>query len=158
MGTYALSLVMDRELTDDEIGRVLGRFPDAICASVGGFHTIDSPVLGSEPKTAALMFIGAIQMQLGARVLRVDRELVSVPDIAERTGRSRESVRQHANGTRGSGGFPSPVGIVGDGIRVWEWAPVFEWAGLCAAGVPIPVGGRTADEIDAALSMPPRLD
>ena len=162
MGTYALSLVIDRELTDDEISRVLGRFPDVACASVGGLHTIDSPVSGSGQKTAALVFIGALQMHIGCRVLRVDPELVSIPDIAERTGWDCEPVRQMADGTRGPSGFPAPVGIVGDGIRVWEWAHVFEWGNSNTWGgdgsvvTPVPVGSQVAAQINASLSKPPR--
>lgn len=63
----------------------------------------------------------------GAKVVRLDEDLVSTSDIATRVGRSRESVRLLVEGARGPGGFPAPVGWVGDAIRVWRWADVVEW-------------------------------
>jgi hypothetical protein len=59
--------------------------------------------------------------------LRVDQDLVSVSDIAQRVGRTRESVRLLVDGKRGPGGFPPPIGVVGDGIRVWPWSAALEW-------------------------------
>ncbi|MGH8908286.1 MAG: helix-turn-helix transcriptional regulator [Egibacteraceae bacterium] len=63
----------------------------------------------------------------GAHVTRLDPDLVSTSDIAQRVGRSRESVRLLVEGKRGPGGFPRPVGWVGGGIRVWPWAEAHEW-------------------------------
>lgn len=63
----------------------------------------------------------------GARVVRLDEDLVSTSDIATRVERSRESIRLLVEGARGPGGFPAPVGWVGDAIRVWRWADVVEW-------------------------------
>lgn len=63
----------------------------------------------------------------GAIVIELEADLVSTPDVAERVGRTRESVRLLVEGKRGPGGFPSPVGWVGDGIRVWRWADVHAW-------------------------------
>jgi hypothetical protein len=60
--------------------------------------------------------------------LRVDQDLVSVSDIARRLRRSRESVRLLVDAKRGPGGFPPPVGVVGDGIKVWPWSVVLEWS------------------------------
>ena len=57
------------------------------------------------------------------RVLRLDRDLVSMADIAFRIGRSNESVRLLVTGKRGPGRFPQPLGILKGGTRVWEWAP-----------------------------------
>ncbi len=59
--------------------------------------------------------------------LRVDQDLVSVSDIAQRVGRTRESVRLLVDGKRGPGRFPPPIGVVGDGIRVWPWSAALEW-------------------------------
>lgn len=61
-----------------------------------------------------------------ARPIRLDEDLVSIPDIASRVGVSREAVRNWANGLRHSN-FPLPRGIVGDGIKVWGWSEVSRW-------------------------------
>jgi hypothetical protein len=60
--------------------------------------------------------------------LRVGQDLVSVSDIARRLGRTRESVRLLVDGKRGPGRLPAPIGVVGDGTRVWPWSVVLEWS------------------------------
>ncbi len=63
-----------------------------------------------------------------AKVLDVDQELVSASDIASRLGVSREAVRLWVEGLRGPGGFPRPVGTVGNGkSKVWQWLAVNSW-------------------------------
>jgi hypothetical protein len=62
-----------------------------------------------------------------AIVARLDQDLVSIPDIADRTDRTRESVRLLVDGKRGPGGFPAPIGTVGGSIRIWPWAVVLDW-------------------------------
>ena len=61
------------------------------------------------------------------RVLYLDDDLVAIPDIAARTSRSPESIRLLANGQRGPGEFPIPVGVLGGGTRIWKWADVSQW-------------------------------
>jgi predicted DNA-binding transcriptional regulator AlpA len=88
------------------------------------------------------------------RVRRLDQDLVSVADIAERSGRSRQSVRQLADGDRGPGDFPDPVGTVGKAIRVWEWASVDEWLRLHEYGgdVECLIDADTAAVFDGMLA------
>ncbi|MTK05444.1 AlpA family transcriptional regulator [Micromonospora sp. CP22] len=63
-----------------------------------------------------------------AKVLEVDSEVVSVSDVAFRLGVSREAVRLWAEGKRGPGNFPPPMGTVGGGkSRIWQWAQVHRW-------------------------------
>ena len=64
----------------------------------------------------------------GIRVLRVEPEdLVSASAIAERTGRTRESVRLLIEGERGPGEFPPPVAWVDAKTRLWHWSDVANW-------------------------------
>lgn len=56
-----------------------------------------------------------------------DTELVSLRRIAERVGRSYESVRLLARGKRGPGGFPKPITTTG--TAVYDWAAVNVWFG-----------------------------
>jgi predicted DNA-binding transcriptional regulator AlpA len=61
------------------------------------------------------------------RVCYLDPDLVGIPDIAQRTGHSRQNVLQWANGQRnGSRPFPSPEGTAGRAL-VWRWADVNDW-------------------------------
>ncbi|HTW07031.1 MAG TPA: hypothetical protein VME46_05965 [Acidimicrobiales bacterium] len=63
---------------------------------------------------------------LGFEPLAVEDELVSMADIAERCGRTRQSVSMLVSGRRGPGGFPRPVA---GNVRspLWHWADVAAW-------------------------------
>jgi hypothetical protein len=54
-------------------------------------------------------------------------DLVSVAEIAERMGRTRQSAAQLVDGSRGPGGFPSPVHGIDSRVRLWRWGDVLEW-------------------------------
>ena len=82
-----------------------------------------------------------------ARVLRVDDQLMNLHDLADRVGRTAESVRLLATAGRGPGGFPPPVGVVGKGVRLWRWADVRPW---------LERHGMTAPD-DVASTLPPTL-
>lgn len=63
----------------------------------------------------------------GLKILRLDPNLVGVPDIAERTGRTRQNVQQWVTGERNSDHpFPPPEGCAGRSL-VWRWADVNDW-------------------------------
>ena len=65
---------------------------------------------------------------VGARVVRVEPDdLVTAVEIAERIGRSRESVRLLAAGKRGRGGFPPPLRGLKSRTRFWRWTEVVAW-------------------------------
>ena len=53
-------------------------------------------------------------------------DLVSLKDIAARTGRTYESARLLASGKRGPGGLPPPV-TTADGWSLYSWVQVSEW-------------------------------
>lgn len=54
-------------------------------------------------------------------------DIVTMPDIAKRLGRTRESIRQLARGERGGGGFPTPISGVDETSQTWSWAEVTKW-------------------------------
>ena len=63
----------------------------------------------------------------GVSVLAVEPEdLVNQADIAQRRGRSRESVSQLVKGERGPGNFPRPRHMV-NGRGLWRWRDVEAW-------------------------------
>lgn len=127
--TFNVSLVLDNiEFTDERLDRIFEALPDAVPANVGGVVTLTAPVQAPNAETAAFHLIETVGEVLpDAIVIRLDQDLVSIPDIAERAERSRESIRLLVEGKRGPGRFPAPVGTVGDGIRVWPWASVLGW-------------------------------
>jgi hypothetical protein len=64
----------------------------------------------------------------GLMVIRVEPEdLVSASAIAERTGRSRESVRLLIDGKRGPGSFPAPALWASGKRPLWRWVDVVHW-------------------------------
>lgn len=72
--------------------------------------------------------VGAIDvlLTLGLEPIAVEDELVSMADIAERVGRSRQSVSLLGSGQRGPGGFPPPAA---GNVRspLWHWDDVAAW-------------------------------
>lgn len=156
MGTFTVAVVLESIELDDEVLDTMFRdLPDAVPSDVNGVVTISAPVKADDPEAAAHRLIARLRPLLpGARPVRLDQDLVSITDIAERTGRTRESVRLLADGRRGPGGFPAPIGTVGDGIRVWPWTVVVDWFreslghDLDERGVPPAVAAR----VDAMLS------
>jgi hypothetical protein len=66
--------------------------------------------------------------QAGFQVARVEPDdIVNSAEIARRTGRSRESIRQLVSGARGPGGFPRPVSSITKASPLWNWVEVAEW-------------------------------
>lgn len=127
--TFNVSLVFDHlAFTDENLDLLFDVLPDAVPASIAGTVTVTSPIEAVDAEAASFALAETITETFpGAIAVRVDQDLVSIPDIAERTDRSRESIRLLVEGKRGPGGFPSPIGTVGDGIRVWPWATVVDW-------------------------------
>jgi len=77
---------------------------------------------------AVISAIRQVESVPGLCVLRVEPdELVSATVIAERTKRSRESVRLLVEGKRGPGGFPAPISWVDAKRRLWQWSDVARW-------------------------------
>ena len=63
----------------------------------------------------------------GAKVDRVEPDpLVSLAEIASRTGMSRAAMTQYSKGQRGKD-FPPPVARVTSDSPLWDWATVAKW-------------------------------
>jgi hypothetical protein len=66
----------------------------------------------------------------GLAVRRVEPDdFVTQAEIAERLGRTSESVRLLASGQRGDGTFPSPAARTTSRGSLWRWSQVAAWAG-----------------------------
>lgn len=102
---------------------------DGSVASAGPVQFVDfdreAPTFPDAVLSAIRDLEGAVP---GLRAIRVEPEpLVTQSAIAERTGRSRESVRLLIAGKRGPGGFPAPVDYIDARTRVWQWSDVSRW-------------------------------
>lgn len=79
-----------------------------------------------------------------AKVVRVEPDdLVTLTAIAERVGRTKESVRLLTLGKRGPGGFPSPLSWVASKHPLWQWSDVAQWFST-RVGEEIPGSGSAA--------------
>ncbi len=109
----------------------------------------ESPSLAEAVRSA----IEQVEGVAGLRVVRVEPDdLVTMNEIAERMGRSRESVRLLIKGARGPGEFPAPVSHLKARSRLWRWSEVAVWA----EDVSAPVDPRAAALIamvNAALTL-----
>lgn len=146
---FQVTLVVEGfALRDCDLDRLFGVCPDVVPASIGNLVTMSAPV-GAPDAESACHSLAALLTDAFPTLtpVRVDQDLVSIPDVAERTGRSRESIRLLVEGKRGPGTFPSPVGIVGTGTRVWPWAVVVEWF---ATELGHDLGERGVDPVSAA--------
>ncbi|MHB8244737.1 MAG: helix-turn-helix transcriptional regulator [Acidimicrobiales bacterium] len=76
---------------------------------------------------AVLRAIKLIERVPGLSVVRVEPDqLVWASEIADRVGRTRQSIDQLVKAQRGPGGFPSPVS--GNARNpLWRWAEVEAW-------------------------------
>ena len=119
--------------SDDDVNALEWSAADMYPAQQGSLVTLSA--VATRRVKSAPDFVRASVRRLGrvlprVSVLSLDQDLVAATDIANRIERSREVVRLWSMGERGPGGFPTPLGTVNGGRRVWDWASVNEW--LCS--------------------------
>jgi hypothetical protein len=122
------TVVLDREPTDDEFDAFVEAGGDD--ALVGVERGTPVATFSREAATLADAIASAVRdiESIGLRAMRVlDEDLLTLADIADRIGRSRESVRRYATGERGGGGFPPPVNPGHEGTLFYRWSEVAPW-------------------------------
>jgi hypothetical protein len=124
--SYAFRVRVQDHVDDDGAGHLYEAFDEEIGIEDGprGHH------VGFDREGSSFVdaVVDALQVliELGFEPLSVEDELVSMADIAERTGRTRQSISLLVSGQRGPGGFPSPAA---GNVRspLWHWAEVAAW-------------------------------
>ncbi|MGH8993894.1 MAG: helix-turn-helix transcriptional regulator [Acidimicrobiia bacterium] len=132
MKEYEFTLIVAGDLDSDEVVNALyeAGCDDASFGEVNGVGVGDFTREANSILDAVASAISQVESVGGLRVRRVEPEpLVTIPEIAERLGRTPESIRLLANGERGGGTFPPPVSHLRTRQRLWRWADVAEWAG-----------------------------
>ncbi len=130
MTSYQFLLRLDREPAEPEID-ALG----AVCDDAGLSYGNDTGELdfGRDAPSFADAIFSAIsdgERCTGLRVTSVEADpLLSVLDIPERTGRTREAGRQAINGRR-TRRFPPPVNGPRARHRLWRWSEVAAFYGI----------------------------
>lgn len=131
MNEYGLRFVMSRVPDDDELDRLSVRFYESFDGTLGisAGRLIAHVVVtldGQHRVAGACALTESLERQLDLEVREMDLDLVDIPEIAERVGRSRQSVQQLVRHERGPGNFPVPLGAPG-GKRIWDWGCVADW-------------------------------
>jgi predicted DNA-binding transcriptional regulator AlpA len=153
---YEFRFVVEGATVDDaDIVDLLARDLDAMLFRGGGVNLLDVASEGTDAFTAALSIARTLRMTVpGLRLVRLHRDLVGVPEIADRLNVSRQNVHQWINGSRrgGNSTFPAAEGVAGR-ARVWLWTEVNSW--LAHHGLDDGVNGPNREEmadIDSALN------
>ena len=103
---------------------------------------------------AVLSAVADVERVAGVKVVRIaDAGLVSMTDIAARTGRTREGVRLLVTGARGPGGFPAPVTDPRSRYRLWRWSDVERWLAAGLGEEPSSSDDHVLAAINASLEI-----
>lgn len=129
MKTYEFTVIasgLDPAAEDFETRFYDAGCDDATVAFQKGHIILD---FAREARSISTAIASAVQnvQAAGAKVDRIEPDpLVSLSDIASRTGMSRAAMTQYAKGQR-SRGFPAPVARVTSDSPLWDWATVAHW-------------------------------
>lgn len=129
MPSHEFMLKLSREVTDEEVEALY----EVGCSDAG----IETGPLGtvmdftrSAPSLAEALVsaVRDIEKVEGLRVVGVAcANMVTLAQIAERAGVTREAARLWATGQRGHGSFPPPMVMTPAGEKLWDWQPVAHW-------------------------------
>ena len=120
------------ELTDQDLNALF----EAGCDDATFSRERDSLVLAhfdreaDTQEDAVLLAIADVESAgIGARVTRLaaDDDWLTASEIAQRVGRSAQSVSLLARGERGPGGFPPAAARQGSPNPLWAWLEVEAW-------------------------------
>lgn len=126
-GPHVFRLVVAEPIDDEGANRIYEAGVDDGYPETGPKgHSIGFEREATSLREAILSAIKQVE-RAGFSVLRVEPDdLVSGADIAERTGRSRQSISAFINGSRGPGDWPRPVA---GNVRspLWRWSDIQAW-------------------------------
>ncbi|WP_147268360.1 hypothetical protein [Spongiactinospora rosea] len=154
---YEFRFVVEGASVDDVAAvEALERGLDAMLFRGGGLDLVEIAAEGADAFDAAMRAAGRIAEQVpGLRPMRLHRDLVGIPEIAERAGTTRQNVHLWMTGQRRHSAafpFPKPEGTAGR-AQVWLWVEVNSWLEHQGMddGVNRPSRNEIAD-IDSALN------
>ena len=126
METYVFRIRIADTLDDEAADRLYEGFDEEIAIEEGSRGNFVGFERQAETFLDAVLDAIDELHDLGFEPVAVEDELVSMSDIAEKVGRSRQSVSMLVSGQRGVGDFPPPVA---GNVRspLWHWADVAGW-------------------------------
>ncbi|WP_431931448.1 helix-turn-helix transcriptional regulator [Nonomuraea jabiensis] len=122
-------VVTGADVDDDQAVAALMEHLDAMLFRGAGVDLLSIVIDGENAIDAARRAYIKARMHVPEIVfVRLDRDLVGIPEIAERSGRTRQSIAQLIAGERRGDvpPFPQPEGVIGR-ARVWLWSEVSAW-------------------------------
>lgn len=123
MKTYEFTAVLDRPVvTDDEHDRLFEAGLDDSSPEGRLLHVHRRSPSLAEAVLAVVVDAHAAGFTV---VGLVNEDLVTLEQIANRTGRSYESIRKLRGGERGPGGFPQPQSV--GAFTLYSWTEVVGW-------------------------------
>lgn len=129
MTEFSFTLALDASrLSDSQIKALYETVPDTTTSDRRDRTFVGIDREATDFATAVVSAIEDVERALpNVRVIALEPEdLVSQADIAQRRGRSRESISQLVGGERGPGDFPRPRHFVA-GRAFWLWPEVERW-------------------------------
>ncbi|MGQ0616241.1 MAG: helix-turn-helix transcriptional regulator [Acidimicrobiia bacterium] len=128
MPEHNFELTISGALTDERLDALVDAgCDDATFSTKGDLTFADFTSEAPTMLDAIVSAIAAVESVEGLEVLHVDPdELVWASEIAERTGRTRQSVDQLIKGQRGPGDFPAPASHATRN-PLWRWSEVETW-------------------------------
>lgn len=136
MALYEFTAVLDRPPADEDLDRLFEAGLDDTTPETRSGRGVLAVAREAPSLSLAIVSIVDDADRAGFRVIGLDDDdLVSLRSIAERLGRSYESVRLLANGKRGPGGFPAALS--GDGWALYSWAEVADWFSVAYGTAPM---------------------
>ena len=132
MNAHEFTLIVEGpDLQDEALVDVLfeAGFDDATIGRVGSIQYLDFDREAESFADAVLSVARGVEATIpDVRVIHLEPDdLVTMSEIAERVGRTRESIRLLISGDRGPGGFSVPATHFRSRQRMWRWQEVALW-------------------------------
>lgn len=126
MPIYEFRILVRDPISDEDADRLFESVPDDVAVETGPkAHAVGFDREGDDLLDLILDAVAQI-VDAGLEPMAVEDELVTAADIAERTGRSRQSISTLIAGARGPGGFPLPAASHSRS-PLWRWGDVAQW-------------------------------
>jgi hypothetical protein len=131
MPLYSFTIVIDGVDLDEDAADAIygGGLDDATIRRFAGWQLVEVDRQAGSYRQALFSALGQLREAVrGLQIVRVEPDgFLALQDIADRTGRSRESIRLLIIGERGPGGFPPPIVRHAGRSRLWSVRDVAYW-------------------------------
>ena len=149
MELHEFTVVLNRCPDDDELDSLYEAGLDDTLPEIRHGHAVLHVARQAETLVDAILSVVADIEKAGFQATGIESEdLVTLTDIAAKTGRCRESVRLLATGKRGPGGFPAPLST--GKHPLYSWASVREWFCTNYGSDAVTPANKDADTLAAA--------